>query len=111
MQPHVPAATVPAAAAAAARAVGRSRSSSSSTGRSPATSSHEEEAAAAAVQLSDLECSVCLGLLCEPITTPCGHTMCRLCLARALRRQATCPTCRSVSTIRWVGERAGGRKI
>ena len=52
------------------------------------------------VQQADLECGVCLGLVCEAITTPCGHTMCRLCLVRALQRQAKCPVCRSVCMIR-----------
>lgn len=53
----------------------------------------------ATVQLSDLECAVCLGLLCEAVTTPCGHTMCRLCLVRALQRQHKCPACRAVCVI------------
>ncbi|TFJ88153.1 hypothetical protein NSK_000507 [Nannochloropsis salina CCMP1776] len=49
--------------------------------------------------LGDLECGVCLGLLCEAVTTPCGHSLCRLCLVRALQRQTKCPVCRAVCMI------------
>ncbi len=92
-QPAAPAAAAvaaapPAAAAAAATLQQEEDASSSST-----------TPAAAAVQLQDLECAVCLGLLCEAVTTPCGHTMCRLCLVRALQRQAKCPSCRAVCVI------------
>lgn len=46
---------------------------------------------------SNLECSLCLGLICEPISIGCGHTFCRVCLARSLRRhKKLCPTCRQV---------------
>jgi len=41
------------------------------------------------------ECSLCLKLFFEPVTTPCGHTFCRVCLARALDHTTTCPLCRS----------------
>ena len=45
-----------------------------------------------------LECSVCISLICEPITLPaCGHSMCRVCLFKALRRsKKKCPICRAV---------------
>jgi hypothetical protein len=44
-----------------------------------------------------LECSLCLSLVCEPVSTPCGHSFCRICLVKALRRyQKKCPSCRSV---------------
>jgi hypothetical protein len=45
--------------------------------------------------LSELECQVCFNSLFEPVTTPCGHTFCRKCLARALDHAYVCPLCRS----------------
>lgn len=46
---------------------------------------------------SDLECAICLGLLCEPVEWPgaCSHHFCRHCLLR-LRTLAAfkCPMCR-----------------
>lgn len=32
----------------------------------------------------DLDCTLCLKLLHQPITTPCGHSFCRACLLQAL---------------------------
>eukprot|EP00211_Chloroparvula_japonica_P001910 CAMPEP_0119140900 /NCGR_PEP_ID=MMETSP1310-20130426/30004_1 /TAXON_ID=464262 /ORGANISM="Genus nov. species nov., Strain RCC2339" /LENGTH=465 /DNA_ID=CAMNT_0007132295 /DNA_START=77 /DNA_END=1474 /DNA_ORIENTATION=+ len=43
-----------------------------------------------------LECTLCLRLYLEPITTPCGHSFCRGCLARAMDHQNRCPVCRTV---------------
>ena len=44
-----------------------------------------------------LECSVCLNMLCEPITISCGHTFCRRCLVNSLKRhKKKCPSCRAV---------------
>lgn len=44
-----------------------------------------------------LECSVCLSLLCEPISISCGHTFCRICLVKSLRRhKKQCPSCREI---------------
>ena len=54
---------------------------------------------AGTLTLGDLECGVCLSLLCEAVTTPCGHSLCRLCLVRALQRQTKCPVCRAVCMI------------
>lgn len=46
---------------------------------------------------SILECSICLSLLCEPISLSCGHTYCRVCLVKSLRRhKKQCPGCREV---------------
>jgi len=44
-----------------------------------------------------LQCSLCLGIVCEPITIPCGHTFCRSCLYLAMQRtKKKCPNCRAV---------------
>ena len=43
---------------------------------------------------SELHCLVCMELLYEPTTTVCGHTFCRLCLARSLDHNNLCPFCR-----------------
>lgn len=44
-----------------------------------------------------LECSLCLSLICEPISISCGHSFCRVCLVKSLRRhRKRCPSCREV---------------
>ena len=43
---------------------------------------------------SECVCLVCMELLYEPVTTVCGHTFCRLCLARSLDHKNLCPFCR-----------------
>lgn len=35
---------------------------------------------------SDFDCTLCMKLLYAPITTPCGHTFCRLCLFQTMDR-------------------------
>ncbi|XP_052027394.1 LON peptidase N-terminal domain and RING finger protein 3 [Apodemus sylvaticus] len=45
---------------------------------------------------SDLECSLCMRLFYEPVTTPCGHTFCLKCLERCLDHNAKCPLCKDV---------------
>jgi hypothetical protein len=46
---------------------------------------------------SILECSLCLSLICEPISIGCGHSFCRVCLVKALRRhKKQCPSCREI---------------
>ena len=42
----------------------------------------------------DLDCHVCYNLMLNPVTTPCGHTFCRKCLARILDHADMCPVCR-----------------
>ncbi len=50
--------------------------------------------------IANLECSLCLSLICEPITTACGHSFCRVCLVKSLsRHKKKCPTCREVCHI------------
>lgn len=43
---------------------------------------------------SDLECSLCMRLFYEPVTTPCGHTFCMKCLERCLDHNSQCPLCK-----------------
>ncbi len=44
----------------------------------------------------DVECALCMKLLFEPVTTPCGHTFCRACFARTTDHSNKCPCCRTV---------------
>ena len=44
----------------------------------------------------DVECILCMKLLFEPVTTPCGHTFCRACFARTTDHSNKCPMCRTV---------------
>jgi Lon protease-like protein len=41
-----------------------------------------------------VDCQVCYNLLLDPVTTPCGHTLCRICLTRTLDHSIHCPVCR-----------------
>jgi hypothetical protein len=43
---------------------------------------------------SELDCQVCYALILDPMTTPCGHTFCRTCVARVLDHTDLCPICR-----------------
>uniref|UniRef100_A0A3Q3WKG5 Uncharacterized protein n=1 Tax=Mola mola TaxID=94237 RepID=A0A3Q3WKG5_MOLML len=43
---------------------------------------------------NDFECSLCMRLFYEPVTTPCGHTFCKNCLERCLDHTAQCPLCK-----------------
>jgi len=59
-----------------------------------------------------LECALCVGLLFEPATAPCGHTFCRPCLARLLDHafdtSPACPMCRAdlSAYLCWLNARA-----
>ncbi|TQD78343.1 hypothetical protein C1H46_036092 [Malus baccata] len=44
----------------------------------------------------DYDCTLCLKLLYEPVTTPCGHSFCRSCLFQSMDRGNKCPLCRTV---------------
>ncbi|XP_038063085.1 LON peptidase N-terminal domain and RING finger protein 3-like [Patiria miniata] len=46
------------------------------------------------VDKEDYECSLCYRLFLEPLTTPCGHTFCKLCLNRSLDYNNSCPLCK-----------------
>ncbi|KAF5901406.1 LON peptidase N-terminal domain and RING finger protein 2, partial [Clarias magur] len=43
---------------------------------------------------ADMECSLCMRLFYEPVTTPCGHTFCLKCLERCLDHNPNCPLCK-----------------
>ncbi|XP_061482846.1 LON peptidase N-terminal domain and RING finger protein 2 isoform X2 [Rhineura floridana] len=49
---------------------------------------------ASLVDASDFECSLCMRLFYEPVTTPCGHTFCLKCLERCLDHNPHCPLCK-----------------
>jgi len=44
----------------------------------------------------EFDCPMCCSLFWEPVTSPCGHTFCRHCLARSLDHSNRCPICRTV---------------
>ncbi|XP_012282081.1 LON peptidase N-terminal domain and RING finger protein 3 [Orussus abietinus] len=41
----------------------------------------------------DLDCILCCRLLWRPVSTPCGHTYCWMCLDRCLDYSSACPLC------------------
>ncbi|KAM9311524.1 LON peptidase N-terminal domain and RING finger protein 1-like [Gastrophryne carolinensis] len=43
---------------------------------------------------SDVECSLCIRILLDPVTTPCGHTFCKGCLLRSMDHRPYCPLCK-----------------
>lgn len=43
---------------------------------------------------AELECQVCYAVMVDPMTTTCGHTFCRRCVARVLDHSNLCPICR-----------------
>ncbi|XP_021568724.1 LON peptidase N-terminal domain and RING finger protein 1 isoform X2 [Carlito syrichta] len=46
------------------------------------------------IDASDFECSLCMRLFFEPVTTPCGHSFCKNCLERCLDHAPYCPLCK-----------------
>ncbi len=51
------------------------------------------------VTRGEMDCHVCYALFCDPVTTPCGHTFCRVCLQRVMDHARICPVCRRELTI------------
>ncbi|KAM0797199.1 PUA-like domain-containing protein [Usnea florida] len=43
---------------------------------------------------TEMDCQVCYALMLDPLTTTCGHTFCRKCVARVLDHSTMCPICR-----------------
>ena len=56
----------------------------------------DQEVVAALTDLcqKELDCQVCYSLMLDPVTTACGHTLCRRCLVRSLDHSSYCPVCR-----------------
>ncbi|KXX79823.1 LON peptidase N-terminal domain and RING finger protein 1 [Madurella mycetomatis] len=48
---------------------------------------------------ASVDCPLCYALFDNPVTTPCGHTLCRLCIRRVLDYARECPFCRRTLTI------------
>ncbi|KAF7846440.1 hypothetical protein BT93_L4373 [Corymbia citriodora subsp. variegata] len=46
----------------------------------------------------EVDCQVCYNIMYDPVTTACGHTLCRKCLMRTLDHSLHCPVCRRVVT-------------
>ncbi|XDV46545.1 hypothetical protein PO909_014425, partial [Leuciscus waleckii] len=44
----------------------------------------------------ELQCSICLEVFTDPVTTPCGHNFCRTCLIKCWTNSQTCfcPLCK-----------------
>ena len=42
----------------------------------------------------EVDCQVCYNLMLDPVTTFCGHTLCRRCMNRVLDHSLHCPVCR-----------------
>ena len=45
--------------------------------------------------MSTFECSICLRYMYQPVTLPCGHSFCQLCLRQCLEHNLRCPSCRT----------------
>jgi hypothetical protein len=45
------------------------------------------------VDPADFDCVLCCRTLWQPVTTPCGHTYCWMCLDRCLDYSFACPLC------------------
>ncbi|XP_078067880.1 LON peptidase N-terminal domain and RING finger protein 3-like [Mustelus asterias] len=58
--------------------------------------SREHDVLPKVVDAFDLECSLCMRLYYEPITTPCGHTFCLKCIERSMDHSPKCPLCKEV---------------
>ncbi|GAB1284906.1 LON peptidase N-terminal domain and ring finger 2 [Apodemus speciosus] len=54
----------------------------------------QEEEPEFTIDATDFECALCMRLLFEPVTTPCGHTFCLKCLERCLDHAPHCPLCK-----------------
>lgn len=45
------------------------------------------------LKLRDLECILCCDPFTNPVTTPCGHVFCRICIERTMDYGKRCPLC------------------
>jgi hypothetical protein len=78
---------------------GGSQSSSSSSSSSNAMVLDGADSATVKLEGVDFSCPVCTELIYKPVTTPCGHTFCEVCLAMALAYKAKCPMCREACSL------------
>uniref|UniRef100_A0A8C6CL06 LON peptidase N-terminal domain and RING finger protein 2 n=1 Tax=Moschus moschiferus TaxID=68415 RepID=A0A8C6CL06_MOSMO len=46
------------------------------------------------IEVADFECALCMRLLFESVTVPCGHTFCLKCLEHGLDHVPHCPLCK-----------------
>jgi Lon protease-like protein len=58
------------------------------------------------VAVAEANCDVCYAVFYDAVTTPCGHTFCRMCLQRVLDHASYCPVCRRRLTIQPMNNRA-----
>ncbi|KAA0722282.1 RING finger protein 2 Neuroblastoma apoptosis-related protease [Triplophysa tibetana] len=65
-----------------------------SSSKSLPTLSEERPVPLKLLDSADFECSLCMRLYYEPVTTPCGHTFCLKCLERCLDHNPNCPLCK-----------------
>ncbi|XP_062303303.1 LON peptidase N-terminal domain and RING finger protein 2 [Osmerus eperlanus] len=65
-----------------------------SSSQAPVAHSGEREVPTHLLDSTDMECSLCMRLFYEPVTTPCGHTFCLKCLERCLDHNPNCPLCK-----------------
>ena len=43
------------------------------------------------ISAEEIQCAICHERVLDPVSTPCGHNFCKLCLERWLRRSYKCP--------------------
>ncbi|XP_036396835.1 LON peptidase N-terminal domain and RING finger protein 2-like [Megalops cyprinoides] len=70
------------------------KSDTTCSSQKPATMTEGREVPPELLDSGDMECSLCMRLFYEPVTTPCGHTFCLKCLERCLDHNPTCPLCK-----------------
>ena len=59
-------------------------------------------------RMAELSCSICLNVLRQPVTLPCGHEFCLSCLRDAIEKTSCdCPLCRHRLTC-WIRTRRRG---
>ena len=68
--------------------------SANSRARRPSLHAMADAPAASAALEDILTCSVCLEVMCDPVTiSPCGHSCCCACIEKWLQRSYKCPCC------------------
>ncbi|XP_012675221.2 LON peptidase N-terminal domain and RING finger protein 2 [Clupea harengus] len=70
------------------------RPDGSSSSTAVTTSSGVRQVPTELLDSGDLECSLCMRLFYEPVTTRCGHTFCLKCLERCMDHNPNCPLCK-----------------